>query len=713
VVEPYVAPHHAVDGDAVERFFRLALPSAMPGWEPRPQQVALAQRVAAALSEGRPIVAEAGTGTGKSLAYLVPAALWALANDGKVIVSTYTKTLQGQLLSSDLPMLAAGGIAARTAVLQGRNNYACKRRLALAVEEATAGEAPERDALVALAQWEATSLDGSRGDLPFEVDPALWERVLSDGDLTLAVRCPHYATCRWYQARRAAAAAHVVVVNHALLLTDLVLKAETQRGVLPAYTRLILDEAHHLEDAATGVSSASVNAAAVRRAILPLVSQRGRQGALARVWEGPARGLPASVRATLETQLLAANADVEGLAAALPAALQAIGAAAIPDGQPLRITPAEADSERYRLEIEPPVRHLSEELGRAVDALREIEATFAEVVVPEAQAQPLLDVQRAARRLATHAATAAGFLEEAPGRVRWIEPARDRRGEPGASLCHAPVEVADVLRTVLWQRVPGVACTSATLTVADRFDHWIIRHGAGAPETGSWPSPFDHRRQAVLGLPRDLPTPDEPGFLDASARVIAEAVERSNGGAFVLCTSFDAVRTYTAALRRAQPRRTILGQGEAGREVLLARFRENPRAVLVGTDSFWEGVSVKGDGLRLVILPRLPFRVPTEPLRLARYEAIQARGADPFRAYALPEAVLKLRQGYGRLIRSHTDRGVVLLLDRRVHDRWYGQIVLRSLPDARRVVGPWRMVSEEMGRFFGAAAPPPSDRDRP
>lgn len=707
VIEPYVRKAKPVPDDALVAFFTERLPAALPGWEPRPQQLELARMIAASLGDEKPLVVEAGTGTGKSLAYLVPAALWALANDGKVVVSTHTKALQAQLLTSDLPMLKRGGIDATYAVLQGRNNYVCKRRLGLALEE-EADRLPElrTQGLDALAAWELTSEDGSRTDLPLDLEPGVWDRVLSDGDLTLGVKCQHYGACRWYSARRAAAAAHIVVVNHALLLTDLAVRADSDRGVLPKFGRVILDEAHHLEDAATGASSSELSAQAVQRAIYPLVDHRSRLGALSRVMAGPVAALPSQAAMEAEIRVVAANAEVQGLSAVAPDLFQALAEVAVPGPDPLRITPAEAETERFRSGIEPQVLHLAHELERCVNALRELEACFEDVKLAEAVAQPLLDVARSTRRLAAHAEIARAFLDEIEGTCRWIEPVRDRRGDAGCSIRFAPIEVDSVLRKLLWGKFPGVACTSATLTVAGKFDHWIHRTGAGDPTTATWESPFDHATQAILGLPRDLPSPDEPSFLSESARCVVEAVRISDGGAFVLCTSFEAVRTYTANLRRLLPGNVVLAQGEGGRGALLERFRENPRSILVGTDSFWEGVSVRGEGLRLVIIPRLPFRVPTEPLRVARYESITARGGDPFRAYALPEAVIKLRQGYGRLIRSHTDRGVVLILDRRLHDRWYGHVILRSLPPAKKVTGPWRRITEELREFYGTRAAP-------
>lgn len=699
VVEPWKPERRQVSDEALVRFFEEGLPGALDGWEARPQQIEMARQVAQCLDESKPLMCEAGTGTGKSLAYLVPAALWALENESKVVVSTFTKSLQGQLLASDLPLLEAGGISVKTAVLQGRNNYLCKRRLEIVRAEGNRLDAsPDEVAeLEALIEWSQATKDGSRSDLGFRVDPELWERVLSDSDLTLGVRCPHYAACHYYRARREAAAAHVIVVNHALLLTDLALRAEHGRGFLPRYDRVIVDEAHHLEDAATGVSSVRLSERAVRRVVSGLRDRKRRRGALSRLVhafpeEGPELG---ALAAGLDQKL-------EVLGIAVEHGLELVADRLMRDGAAVRITEPVEQTDDWQLEVVPAVRHLGQAVSDAVELLDKILERFGGAL-PEDKAQPVLDVRRGRRKLAGHLAVAHGFLDPDPDQCRWVERVRVR-GRSGrmAALCRAPVEVAPVLHHVLWSPIEGTAATSATLTVAGRFGHWARRVGlrsSAEPREVVHPSPFDHASQAILGLPRDLPVPDDPRFLRATAEVIVEAVDISDGGAFVLCTSYAAVRAYAEALR-ARGGRRVLAQGEVGRGVLLQRFREDPRSVLVGTDSFWEGVSVRGDGLRLVIIPRVPFRVPTEPLMEARHERVKENGGDPFRHFALPEAVLKLRQGYGRLIRSHSDRGVVLLLDRRLHERRYGAIILRSLPPARRVKGPWRMVRDALRDAF-------------
>jgi ATP-dependent DNA helicase DinG len=705
VVEPYAPVQRPVDDEALSQFFTEGLSRVMEAYEPRPQQLEMARQVAASLSDRTPLLVEAGTGTGKSLAYLAPAALWATANQKKVVVSTHTRALQGQLLHADLPLLTRGGIAVKTAVLQGRANYLCKRRLAL-VDEDERGST-DRVALDAILAWDKQTSDGSRSDIAFELDPALWDRVLSDSDLSLRIRCPHYGECHYYQARRAASAAHIVVVNHALLLADLRLRAEIGRGVLPKYDRIILDEAHHLEDSATGAVTRQLTAFAVRRAVSPLLDGKRRRGALSRLVDhhgGENSVLDPAGRTALQVGATAASTLLRELVVntdALMAQLAEHGLES--EDAPRRWTDADEDDPLWRSTIAPDVASVAAEVESVTEHLDAVEALFSDVQVPEAQAQPLLDLRRGRRRLTSHAEIARSFLEFRQEWCRWIDRARSRKGARTAQLNVAPVAVAATLKEILWEPLPGAVCTSATLSLSGNFSWWQSRHGLDDPTTALFPSPFDHAKQAILALPRELPEPNDPDFLRKSAACIEDVVRISDGGAFVLCTSHRAVRHYSDALRRGLGTSwPVISQGQASRVLLLQRFRENRRAILVGTDSFWEGVSVQGDGLRLVIIPRLPFRVPTDPLRMARHEAIASRGKDPFLAYSLPEAVIKLRQGYGRLIRSHQDVGAVVLLDRRIHERRYGRIMMRSLPPARRVMGSWRQVCDALRQLYGS-----------
>ena len=682
VIEPLDSATRPVDPEDIERYFREDLGRVLAGVELREGQLAMAHRVAAALSDDRPFVCEAGTGTGKSLAYLVPAALWAILNDRKVVVSTYTRALQGQLSASDIPLLGQTGLPVRAAVLLGRNNYLCKRRTALALSE-SAGQ-PDHTALADLAAWERTG-SGCRSDLQMAVEPALWDRVMSDSDLSLRQRCSHYHDCHYYQARRRASAAHIIVVNHALLLTDLAIRDAGGPGVIPKYDRVVLDEAHHLESAATGAIARRLTARAIRRAVGPLLPAKRRSGALDRLTGAPD---PSSLarrtdRATGCALRLRDEAD---------AACEMLSEHLGPSGSPTRITEPLRESPRWQ-DITTTIEDLSQQLEETIGALDAVEALFGEAPAPE-RSQPILDLQRAKRRLSGHVGTLAAFLQGDEANCSWLE-GQNRQRAGGAAVVVAPIDVSEPLQRLLWDRYPGCVATSATMTVAGNFSHWLSRAGLVGAETAVFPSPFDHAKQALLALPRDVVVPDHPEFMSASTRIITEAIQTTAGGAFVLCTSYSAIRHYSDALREALPATwPVLAQGEAPRDGLLRRFKESGRAVLVGTDSFWEGVDVKGSALRLVIIPRLPFRVPTDPLRVARHERIRARGGDAFLAYSLPEAVIMLRQGYGRLIRSRRDRGSVLILDRRIHERRYGAIMLRSLPPARRANGPWRRVRE-------------------
>jgi ATP-dependent DNA helicase DinG len=670
VVEPMKRKEVPVDDAALADFFERALPAALPGWEPRPGQLAMARSVARSLGEGGVLVLEAGTGTGKSLAYLAPAALWALANDKKVVVSTFTKTLQGQLVGDDLPMLAKV-LPVRFAVLKGRNNYVCRRKLEGAVR--TPG-------VEAIAAWAAASTSGDVGEIGFEVNDDDWDAVESDSDQTLRARCPHFNACFYYQARRAAAAAHLIVVNHALLLADLQVKQlNDNNGILPRFDRVVLDEAHHLEAAATLATQCRVSAGTYTRAIGPLVGRPGkRMGALDRIgtrWEKAAVAVTEAHLAASALRDLA-RVGYEALAGEHEV--------------PVRVTDAPPRAEFFE-ELVDRTERVAARLG-AVQAALEGE----EIKVDEAQ--PLLDLTRARRRLEEASAGIRVFLNpEEEARCRFLDP-----GQRGIAAAHAPVDVAPTVRKLLADGLRTTVLTSATLAVNGRIEHYLQRTGLEGAGFETFPSPFDYREQAILALPKDLPAPDAPGWLDAVSSVIVEAIDASRGGAFVLCTSHAAVNQLADRAQAALgTRHAILRQGKGAKGRLLQHFREDRGAVLFGTDSFWEGVSVRGEGLRLVIIPRLPFRVPTEPIAQARYERMKQSGHDPFRAYALPEAVLKLRQGFGRLVRAGSDRGAVLVLDRRLHEMWYGRVFLASLPDARRVVGPTRAVVAQLREFYG------------
>jgi len=732
VVEPQAHTVETIDDAEIRAFFEERLPGAIAGHESRQGQIDMALAVNAAFNEEHIAVLEAGTGTGKSLAYLLPAVLWATRNQAKIAVATYTLTLQAQLASDDLPILHKAGLEFEFAVIKGRGNYVCRRKLAEAIgaldaEQSDEGEAatitrPDSEEAAAahtlrrIASWAEGVRFGSRSDLAFPVHEEVWDQVASDHDQTLRARCPYFATCFYYEARRKAARAHVVVANHHLLLADLVVKRETGGdGILPRFDRLVLDEGHHLEDAATSLFQEQVSARGILRTTAALIGSKRRPGALARIrtrFLGPDSPLPRSLQATALRDIDALLPRVEGLRTDVRGWLEQLAADALPSPpRPVRITRDTTRTPDWAHLIAPTLQELAGGLSGVADALARLEGHL-DALPPDAvkaAPQPFFDVARARRRLDEQAQVCRKLLAaadplEGPPQVRWIEPARGRQKVATSTLKAAPVEVGPLLADRVFAPLKATVLSSATLTVGKRFDHFLGRVGlhwpppdahpteAAAPppwRTAVHPSPFDYNKQAILGLPRDLPHPNDSGFVTRAAEVVNQAIDAVDGGVFVLCTSHRLVGQLHAAARRTHGSRwPLFRQGEMGRDRLLRRFRDSGSGVLFGTDSFWEGVSVRGRALRLVIIPRLPFRVPTEPVQQARMERIEAMGQDPFRGYSLPQAVLRFRQGFGRLIRSRSDRGAVMLLDRRVHQQWYGRVFLASLPPLRRVVGP-------------------------
>lgn len=704
-----------------------AVGAALDGYEHRPQQLAMLAAVTRAFNDDGVLSVEAGTGTGKSLAYLVPAILWSRANQQRVVISTHTITLQEQLVRKDLPLLTQhAGLAARVALVKGRGNYLCKRKAAQA--EAQPGLLIDDDQtreLQHLLAWARTTTDGSLADLPVRPRPEVWEQVMSESDNSLRARCPYYSTCFFYAARRTAAAADILVVNHHLLMADLALRAAAgdyaQNGVLPPAARVVLDEAHHVEDVATSYFGSQISLAMIERTCGRLQSRRTGRGILSALAialdaiDDPAQRAPADGAAHWIDQRLApacnaALAEATAVFAALRAELLAWPGRR---DDTLRITAALRDTPLWQAcrtrttELAAVLEAFAADLGGVVERLARLE-DLGELPTQVRYLGTELSAMRG--RLAGLAGALLAFGEDDAGTCAWLALRRRAGREPALSLHRAPIAVGPQLAAALFTPFKTAVLTSATLTVAGRFDFLHDRLGldrvepAERVETLRLASPFDFAAQALLAVPVDLPDPSAAEYPPASHAVMRRAVELARGGTFLLFTSYAALehawRALAGALRAAGY--LPLRQGELGRSVLLARFASDPRAVLFATDSFWEGVDVRGDALRCVVIAKLPFRVPTEPLEEARVEAIAARGGDPFAERAVPQAVLKLQQGFGRLIRARSDRGVVLVLDSRLARKRYGQIFFASLPPAQRVVGPTARVLDAIGQFFAA-----------
>jgi len=647
--------------------------------ENRPQQNAMAKSVEETLANGGVLMAEAGTGVGKSFAYLLPALEYALKKGGPVVVSTHTLTLQEQLYRKDLPIvikaLEKEGLGPVNAVLmKGRGNYLSKRRLKLALEThqqmELVGEAGE---FLSMQEWAADSAEGTLSTTTFPISGESWGEVKSDPYHCLGPRCETYETCFYHSVRRKAYTAHLILVNHALLLADLALKMDEQQGVLPPYEVLIVDEAHHLpalaaEHLATSVTFSECLALTRRLLFSDDKSKEGKKGLFAMM---PTSG---------------AGEAVMNFKNAAERFFGQLGAG-MGDGGPNR---------SYKLpEITPPLEMLA-------DPIRKIES--------------LLELAESSATSEELALEARGTREECKGLIQrlsyildraWdeeacyiVEPDAGalRRGEiRAASVKAIPLDASALIREHLLSSVKSVVFTSATLSVGKDFSYF--KHALGlddgelsmsvhAIQAGS---PFDFKKQVTLFLPRSMPHPrrEEAKYTDSVIEYVRASLKHSHGKAFVLFTSFKMLRQVAEAIRKDldQMGITLLVQGEDGwdRSKLLQVFREDVNSVLLGVNSFWEGVDVPGEALSNLIITKLPFQVPEGPLIEARHARLKEQGLEPFQVESLPEAVLRLKQGFGRLIRSATDVGTVTILDSRVTTERWGRIFLNALPECEVV----------------------------
>ena len=616
------------------------LSSAMPGFVPRASQLRMAEHVAEALAQRGRLLVEAGTGTGKTFAYLVPALLCG----AQVVVSTGTRTLQDQLFARDVPLLARVlGRGLRVALLKGRANYLCIDRLANQQAELSFDAPSSRSLLTRIEAWATTTRSGDLAEVPELSDGHLLRaRITSTRDSCTGKACPAFTRCHVFEARRIAAESDLVVVNHHLLMADLALKEEGFGDLLPSADAVILDEAHQLPDLAAQFFGDNFGS---RQIDLLLQDMRS---ALTASGNGPRR-------------LGVAQDRVQHALQALVVQISTLL------GNQLRMAwPEQSDG---------------------VDAAS---ATLGAVLADLAQELQGLGDADAVQQCAARAQALADTLEHITlagpqDGARTIE-----QSNRHVSLQLLPFDVGPRFRAMVDARRCAWIFTSATLGVAGDFSHFASRLGLDA-EVPSLriESPFDYPRQALLYLPTGMPDPSAPQYLDAVIECAASLVEASGGGAFLLFTSHRALERAARALRQRwgsdeSAAFTLLVQGESPRELLLREFRDDGGAVLLGTASFWEGVDVKGQALRLVVIDKLPFASPDDPLTRARVEHIRAQGGNPFNDHQLPEAALALQQGVGRLIRSEDDEGVVAICDPRLASRGYGRLLVASLPPMRR-----------------------------
>ncbi|MEZ4600933.1 MAG: helicase C-terminal domain-containing protein [Syntrophotaleaceae bacterium] len=732
VVEPFVSRQvQEVEAGRIEALLGPggAVAGNLPGYEDRPEQLRMARAVAEAFNHGRLAVIEAGTGTGKSLAYLVPALLWALANEERVVVSTNTINLQEQLIRKDLPFLQrATGLKFRAVLVKGRGNYLCRRRTETIRLEPGLFDDELAGELHSLLEWAATTSDGSKEELPFVPRHEVWEEVCCEIDQCVRVRCNHYGECFFHRARRQAAQADLLVVNHALLLSDLALRQQTENyssaAVLPPFDRIVIDEAHHLEDVATRYFSSQVTRFVFARVLNRLRhSRKPERGLLPRFLSLLARELPDQeddLYRELYEQVERLSTARHQLLDHAVRVLEEIGRnlalhlnRQIGDGEELkqRLIPDFVADDCWQIMVGQ-VRELAREtddVAKGVAALLRGCDKLPEKVAEKLVAT-LTDLRGIGGRLAGIAADMAFFISTDEKTCGWIEVVSGRVGRSSGivtRLCTAPLTVAGRLKEALYDRYRTVVMTSATLAVGHSFGYHKSRVGLDRAEPARVTelllhSPFDFARQALLGVPTDVPEPGRAGYGEMVRDLSERAILTADGRTFLLFTAYSLLRRVHGELAPVLSARgyRCLRQGEESRHRLLKTFAAEATSVLFGTDSFWEGVDVPGRALEQVIITRLPFKVPTEPVLEARAEAIEAGGGDPFMEYTVPQAVLKFKQGFGRLIRHRADRGVVLILDSRVVKKGYGWIFLRSLPEVRVVTGATEEVLAALESFM-------------
>ncbi len=646
------------------------LAEAHPGFEARPGQLEMAAAVERALHHEHVLLCEAGTGTGKTIAYLLPA----LSSGKKVVVSTATRALQDQLVEHDVPLAEKTlGRRVRTVVMKGLTNYLCKRRYAETRNSERSLTPAWRLKLGAIDAWQADTPSGDLNELVGipEGDEVL-AAVSSSSDTRVGSKCRHHAECFVTQLKQAAESAELIITNHHLFFADLALRGPHPGRVLPNYDAVIFDEAHQLEDVATlffGVR----------------VSQRGVDKLLSDV----------------ERLRLGSDADDSREARARRASdvfFDELGRRTAREDPRAKLEADDWGGElrRYYLDLDTKLDAIQSFAER-----RSTPAADDAVVIDEdasGDARAWEAISRRARAVRDSLAT---IVEGAPGRVTWVE-----SGNRSPVLSSSAVDLSGILRERLFNSVPSIVLTSATLTASparvgnDEVSPFAFsRTRLGAydcePEVHELvvESPFDFAANAMLYLPRHLPPPNDAGFLAQATSEIRTLVEASDGGAFVLTTSLRSMRTLHSALSNSLGERKVLVQGAAPKQALLSAFRHDGRAVLIATMSFWEGVDVPGNALRLVILEKVPFSVPSDPILQARSAALEAEGERPFNALFLPLAQMSLKQGFGRLIRTQQDRGVVTLLDSRVHSKGYGQRLLSQLPPARRTTSREQVVA--------------------
>lgn len=630
------------------------LSKSLEDYELRHEQQAMAEEIADAYEHDRVALIEAGTGIGKSMAYLIPAILWAVKHKEKTVISTHTISLQEQLIQKDIPfLLKALGVDMKAVLVKGMGNYLCLRRYEESEEKA-------------IDEWVETTKEGSRSDISFPLSNGVWDKVSAQSDRCNGSKCRFFRDCFFFKARRKLEEAQILVTNHHLLFADLL--SDKEKTILPQVDRLILDEAHHLEEIALDMFSKRVE----KSGLMHLVNHK-----IEIPFECP-NEIQVALGIDLPAEKKTLSTEIE----------QAFVLLNLRDGNHrVREKFPEAVQKAFS-EVRHGVMRMSQSLETISKSLEKFEALA-------------MELGRFSVRLREQGEILEEFFrdEQTDSTVRWIE-----KSFSDVALVEAELDVSERLKELIFDRFLTTTLCSATLASSRGFSFIRSRLGIDAAEKlvveKIFDSPFDYQNRVLLGVPTDIPDPIHPDFIDVASQHILRAIQISGGGVFVLFTSYEMLEECYDRLEPKLDNLLLLRQGDASRSVLIEKFKATDSGVLFGTDSFWEGVDVAGDALRCVILAKLPFKVPDDPFVAARSELMKKEGKAPFMDFLLPHAALKFKQGFGRLMRKKTDRGVILCLDKRLVTKSYGKLILKTLPVCKTVFGQCDRIFEEMEQFY-------------
>ena len=702
----------------------------LKNYEDRPEQIEMIKHVAESFNDKKIAVIEAGTGVGKSLAYLIPAIIWSTKNNERCVVSTRTINLQEQLIHKDIPFLKKIlGIDFEAILVKGRGNYVCLRKVdSLKQDQELLIQDADKQEINTILEWIKSSKDGSKSDLSFLPQSSVWEQVGSESDNCLRFSCPFYKSCFVYKARREANQANILVANHHLLFSDLAVRATgADMAVLPKYHHIILDEAHNIEDIATDYFGIGLTRYGINRILgrLHFTKKNKATGFLDILLKkltfafhknqiNELQDIIGKIQIEFIPQIesaIALNNDLMDEISDFVSSFENNYKREIK----IRINSRFRGYPGWSSKLIPQIKNFIQLLKRLISglnsALNKLEDINLKLSKDIFSIKIDVDAQRRRIQSIVEALTTIA-LNDDDENVRWIEVTKRSSGKDLVRLKLAPLDISDSMNKMVYNNYNTIVMTSATLTISgfnnkDVFFYFFKQIGLDQVEADKItktiiPAPFNYKKQSITAIPTDIPAPDSKDFMGAISEIIFKALEISKGRAFILFTSYGLLNLTFNALesRLAQIGITSFKQGQMNRFQLLKKFKDDKNSVLFGTDSFWQGVDVEGEALESVIITKLPFKVPSEPIIEARVEAIEKRGGNAFMEYSVPIAVLKLKQGFGRLIRKKTDIGSVYILDKRIIEKFYGRIFINSLPKSNIISGKVDDVLQKVQYFF-------------